>query len=666
MTSKMTVEAIISQAEREAGRHTWEGTFTDYLRMVIQDNSRSRLSHALIYDAMMAKGSDLTSSGDQVYRLFKDEVFGIDDSLDRIVQYFAASAQRFEVRKRILLFIGPPASGKSTIADLIKRAMEDHTKTDSGTVYAIKGCPMQEDPLHLIPQHMREALQKEHGIYIEGGLCPRCRYLVGNEYSDKLGAVPVERVVFSEHEAVGIGYYMANNPNPPDSSLLVGSVHPGELEGNRLEVAGKAYRLDGEFNIANRGLVEFVEMFKADKHLLTTLLSLAQEQIVKMEKFGSVYADEVIIGHSNQGDFDDFAQEKHSEALRDRIIAIRIPYSLKVSEEVKIYQKILKTRSADAVHIAPLTMETVSAFAVLSRLDPPDRKGLTLLEKMRLFDGRIIQHLTQQDVREMRRNHPLEGMFGISPRYVMNRIGAIASDSHISCITPLGAISSMWDGLDENVSYEADVATKLALISTAVREYDDLAIHDIQMVYEGAFEQRAQIMVGNYVANVQSYFEDFAGGGNTQARADSTRERDMREMERVVGIAERSKDDFRREIAAYVLAWERRGNTFRYDSEPRLKEAIESKLLPSRRELGKSLSRPRFARQRVNWTERWGAVTARLIESGAYCKFCANDVIQYVDHVLNRRPVVKTSPKSGVEWRWERFPSDDSTYGSDG
>ena len=128
------------------------------------------------------------------------------------------------------------------------------------------------------------------------------------------------------------------------------------LEGDRLEVAGKAFRLDGEFNVANRGMVELVEMFKADGHLLTTLLSLAQEQIIKMEKFGSVYADEVIVGHSNQGDFAEFSKERSSEALKDRIIAVQIPYNLKVTEEVKIYQKMRKASRTDAVHVAPLTL----------------------------------------------------------------------------------------------------------------------------------------------------------------------------------------------------------------------------------------------------------------------------------------------------------------------
>ena len=664
MTDELTIEAIISEAEREVTRYSWEGTFANYLRMVAEDPSTSRLSHAYIHDAIAGRGSDVTPDGDRVYGLFQGEIFGLEEPLDRIVQYFAASAQRFEVRKRILLLLGPPASGKSTVTDLIKRAMEAHSRSDDGVVYAIKGCPMQEEPLHLVPERLRPQLYDQYGVHVEGDLCPRCRYMVRTEYQGRYAEVPVERVTFSEQEAIGIGYFMANNPNPSDSSLLVGSVNTGQLEGDRLEVAGKAFRLDGEFNVANRGLVELVEMFKADSHLLTTLLSLAQEQIIKMEKFGSVYADEVIVGHSNQGDFDEFANDKSSEALKDRIIAVHIPYNLKVTEEVKIYRKMMKTSRMGDVHIAPLTLQAASAFSVLARLDPPDRQGMSQLDKLKLYDGHTVPHFSRQEVREMHRHHPMEGMSGISPRYVMNRIGAAASEPNVRCITPFGALGSLWEGLDENVSYEADAATRIALVTDTVKVYDDLAVRDVQIASEEAFEAKAKDLLASYVANLNEYMADISRSDYKPTRADAERERDMRELERVHGITDRSKEAFRREIHQCVAAWQSRGKLFMYDSEPRLKEAIEKRLLIPRTDLNKILTRPRFSRQRVNWTQRWKSVTSRLIESYGYCSICANDVIQYVDHVLKGRQSIKTPRTEGVEWLWDRFPTDDSVYGS--
>ena len=657
MTDELTAEAIISKAESEALRHSWGGTFKDYLRIVLEDPSKSRLSHAYIHDAIAAQGSDVAPNGDRVYGLFQGEIFGLEEPMDRIVQYFSVAAQRFEVRKRILLLLGPPASGKSTVTDLIKRAMEAYSRSDEGVVYAIKGCPMQEDPLHLVPESLRAQLSEQCGIHIEGDLCPRCRYMVRNEYQGRYAEVPVERITFSEQEAVGIGYFMANNPNPSDS-LLVGSVNTDQLEGDRLEVAGRAFRLDGELNVANRGMVEMVEMFKADSHLLTTLLSLAQEQIIKMEKFGSVYADEAIIGHSNQGDFDEFSKDKSSEALKDRIIAVQIPYNLKKTEEVKIYQKMMKASHRGNVHIAPLTLKVASAFSVLARLDPPDRHGMSMLDKLRLYDGEAVPNFTQQDVREMQRHHSREGMSGISPRYVMNRIGAAASEPNVQCITPIGALSSLWEGLDENVSYEADVATRVALITNTVKVYEDLAVRDVQIASEEAFEAKAKALLANYLTDLGSYLEDISKGGYRPTRADAERDRDMRKIERVHGITDRSKEVFRREIHEYVAAWQSSGKPFEYDSEPRLKESIETLLLIPRNELNKSLTRPRFSRQRASWAQRWESITSRLIDSYGYCSICANDLVEYADHVLKGRPSIKTPRTEDIEWLWERYPQE--------
>ena len=657
MTNEITIQSIISEAQSEADRYSWDGTFEEYLRLVVSDPLKSRLSHAYIYDAIVSNGSGVTPQGDRTYGLFQDQIFGLEEPLDRIVQYFSASAQRFEVRKRILLLLGPPASGKSTVVDLIKRAMEAHSRTDKGAVYAIRGCPMQEEPLHLIPKRLRPQIYDQYGIYVEGDLCPRCRYLVRTEYQGRYADVPVERVTFSEQEAVGIGCFVANNPNPSDSSLLVGSVNTDQLEGDRLEVAGKAFRLDGEFNVANRGMIELIEMFKADKHLLTALLGLAQEQSIKMEKFGSVYADEVIVGHSNQGDFDEFSRDKSSEALKDRIIAIQIPYNLKVSEEVKIYRKMLKMSNTGDAHIAPLTLQVASAFSVLARLAPPDRQGMSLLDKLNLYDGHVVSNFSRQTVRDMQRRHPMEGMTGISPRYVMNRIDAAASDPNVRCITPFVALSSLWEGLGENVGYDADVAAKIALITDTVQVYDDLAVREVRIANEDGFEAKAKDLLSAYLSDLNSYLED-ASKGRKPTRAEAGRERDMREMERVLGITDRNKDAFRREIHEHVEAWQSRGRTLEYDSEPRLKEAIEKRLLISPNELSKNLNRPRSSRQRVDWMQRWRSITSRLINSYDYCSICANDIISYVDHILSGRPSIKTPRNESVEWLWERAPQD--------
>ncbi len=659
MTNRPSIDDILAESDREAGRFAWEGTFADYLRLVIEDPSRSRLAHSLVYQAIVAKGAETTPEGVPVYGLFDDRIFGLERALDRIVRYFAAAANKLEVRKRILLLLGPPASGKSTVVELIKRALEEYTRTDEGVVYAISGCPMQEDPLHLVPERMREELLDQYGVYVEGDPCPRCRYTLQADYDGKVSEMPVNRVTFSEKSALGIGYFVASDPNPVDSSVLVGSIDETLLSGEREEVAGRAFRLDGELNIANRGLMEFVEMFKADKNLLTALLGLAQEQIIKNDMFGSIYADEVIVGHSNEGDFATFVGDEHSEALKDRIIAVEVPYNLRVGEEVKIYSKMLASGILQEVHLAPLTLRLASVFAVLSRLDQPSRQGMSLLEKLRLYDGEMVAPYDKHDLVEMQRHQHSEGMTGLSPRYVMNRIDNVASSPSVSCVFPLAALDSLWQGLRENVSLDQrQLSGYVDLVSETVREYNELAVKEVQRAFDENFEQTAAMLLDGYLSSIASFTSDEPQATDSKERGVS--ERDMREIERAVGVPEREKAEFRQEILEIVASWREKGLAFDYTSEPRLKAAVEARLFPSRRRLLSSLSRPRLARQRAEWARLRGSIKSRLVSNYGYCDHCSEDLLSYMVRVLRNAAVHKTPKNEGVEWLWPL------THGSNG
>jgi serine protein kinase len=644
--ANLTIEDILDQSDREAGRFSWEGTFADYLRMVVDRPSISRLSHARVYDAIMDSGSETGEDGEVVYGLFRENIYGLERALHNIVQYFSAAARRLESRRRILLLLGPPASGKSTIVSLIKSALEEYTRTDAGAVYAIAGCPMQEEPLHLIPEGLRPAMLEQYGVYIEGSLCPRCRHLLRSEHGGRVSDMPVKRVTFSDHEAVGMGYYVATNPNP-DVSLLVGSVNTEQLEGDRTEVAGRAFRLDGELNVANRGMVEFVEIFKADPHLLTTLLGLAQELVIKMDKFGSVYADEVIVGHSNEGDFNRFASDTSSEALKDRIIAAQIPYNLRVSDEVRIYEEMIQGSTLQKVHVAPLTLRIDGMFSVLSRLVPPSRQGMSMTDKLRLYDGEMVTPFSRADVIEMQHQNPNEGMSGISPRYVMNRLGEVASQPGVSCITPLGALDSMWRGLDQNISIgEIDVAKYVAIVSDTVREYGNLAIKEIQRAYDPSFDDTASRLLDDYLEHIAGYLQAGSSG------VDRDVERDMRELERSIDIAERSKDEFRREIHQLAAKRYEEGSEFIYSTDPRLRVAIESRLFLPNNKLESELTEPRFSRQKVSWAQRLDSILERLQEHYGYCSVCSRDLLDYVAHLLKGNAVVRTPKNEDVEWLW--------------
>ena len=461
-------------------------------------------------------------------------------------------------------------------------------------------------------------------------------------------------MTFSESRAKGIGYYLANNPNPADPSVLVGSHNESKLDGDRQEVAARAFRLDGELNVANRGMMEFVEIFKADRTLLTTLLSLAQEQLIKMEKFGSVYADEVIVAHSNEGDFNTFATDPSSEALKDRIIAIKIPYNLRVSEEVKILQKMIGQSTVHDVHIAPLTLPVVSIFAILSRLESPTAQGMSLLDKVKLYDGGQVANFTHKDVLDMQRHHPNEGMGGISPRYILNRIGSVAS-AEARIVTPLAALDSMWHGLKENISLDdADILTYVDFISETVKEYNRLAVRELQIAFEESFHTNANSLFENYLKNIEAYCSKKDDNG--RSRKVFSNERDMQELERAIRITARYKDSFRHEINRIVSRWKKNNVDYDYRSEPRLKAAIENRLLPAPRTLERALAKPRFARQRVEWKSRYDGILNRLVENYGYTKETGEDLMQYAVHTIKNRAVVRTPRNEGIEWLWPLYP----------
>jgi serine protein kinase len=281
---------------------------------------------------------------------------------------------------------------------------------------------------------------------------------------------------------------------------------------------------------------------------------------------------------------------------------------------------------------------------------------MSMADKLRLYDGQMVSSLTRQDMREMQRHHPEEGMSGISPRYVMNRIGAAASAPGVLCVSPLAALDSLWRGLSENVSLDQEDRGKyLGFVTEAVKEYNKLAIEDVQRAFDESFDQTASMLLDGYLTNLASYKEAGAARRRTTAE-EGVSERDMRELERAIGVTERDKRDFRLEIDEVVSSWKKRGRTFDYTLEPRIRSAIESRLFPPKRTLERGLSQPRFARQRAEWAQRRSAVAKRLIESYGYCEHCADDLIDYVAAVLKNRAVHKTPKNEGVDWLWPLNP----------
>lgn len=318
----MDIFKRISEYQAESEKLAWTGTFKDYVDLLRKDPSPAMTAHSRVYEMIESHGVE-DVGGNKQYKFFDQEIFGLDRAVEKLVEeYFHSSARRLEVRKRILLLMGPVSGGKSTIVTMLKKGLEKFSRTERGAVYAIKGCPMHEDPLHLIPHELRLDIEKELSVRIEGNLCPSCQMRLTTEYSGDIENVLVERVFISEDNRVGIGTFSPSDPKSQDIADLTGSIDFSTITEYGSESDPRAYRFDGELNKANRGLMEFQEMLKCDEKFLWNLLSLTQEGNFKAGRFALISADELIIAHTNESEYKSFISNKKNEALHSRMIVM--------------------------------------------------------------------------------------------------------------------------------------------------------------------------------------------------------------------------------------------------------------------------------------------------------------------------------------------------------
>jgi len=637
---QFNISERLEDLRRENEALRWEGSFRDYFELVAQNPRIAQLSHARINDMVHAAGVDRLNEGTQhevlSYNFFATELFGIEEPIARIVEYFKSAAQRLEVRKRILLLMGPVGGGKSTIVNMLKRGLEDWTKIESGAVYAIKDCPMHEEPLHLIPHQLRSEVEKHYGIYIEGDLCPQCRYALEKTYGGRHEDVKVHRVAFSEKERVGIGTFSPSDPKSQDITELTGSIDLSTIGEVGVESDPRAYRFDGELNIANRGLMEFVEMLKVDEKFLYSLLTLSQEQSIKTGRFAMIYADEVILSHTNENEYIAFAGNRKSEALQDRIILVRVPYNLRVSQEERIYDKLLhQSEALRNVHLAPNTLKVAAMFAVMTRLEEPKRQSVDVVKKMKLYDGEDVEGYKSKDVRELKEETVREGMDGISPRYIINRLSSALVRDGVTCINPIDALRAIKDGFEQHTGISSEQRERyLNMISLARKEYDELAKIEVQRAFVYSFEEMARTMCNNYLDNVEAFCnKERIKDPITEEEMDPD-EQLMRSIEEQIGISENAKNTFRQEILIRISSYARKGKSFEYSSHERLKEAIEKKIFADLKDVVKITTSAKTPDP--DQLRRINEVVDRLVKDHGYCPVCANELLTYVGTLLSR------------------------------
>lgn len=631
----MDILRRIEQHRQEEQRLRWEGTFGEYLELVKEQPGIAQTAHSRIYSMIKDAGVE-EIEGKKRYKFFSNQLFGLEDALERLVEeYFHPSAKRLDVRKRILLLMGPVSGGKSTLVTMLKRGLEAYSHSEHGAIYAIKGCPMHEDPLHLVPQHLRSEFYEEYGIRIEGNLSPLNLMRLEKEYNGRIEDVIVERIFLSEDRRIGIGTFSPSDPKSQDIADLTGSIDFSTIAEFGSESDPRAYRFDGELNKANRGMMEFQEMLKCDEKFLWHLLSLTQEGNFKAGRFALISADELIVAHTNETEYRSFIANKKNEALHSRIIVMPIPYNLRVSEEERIYEKMIRESDVSDVHIAPHTLRIAAMFTILTRLKEPKRGDVDLIKKMRLYDGELVEGYNLVDVEEMQREYQDEGMSGIDPRYVINRISSCIIRKEVPSINALDVLRSIKDGLDHHSSIsQEDRERYLNYISLVRKEYDEIAKKEVQKAFVYSYEESAKTLMDNYLDNVEAYCNKNKLRDPLTGEEMNPDEKLMRSIEEQIGISENAKKAFREEILIRISAYARKGKRFDYNSHERLREAIQKKLFADLKDVVKITTSVKTPDERQ--LKKINDVVVRLVDEYGYNTTSANELLRYVGSLLNR------------------------------
>jgi len=644
-------EIILSQRGKKPVVDKTILTTIDYMKIILKAPKVACFAPGRIYDMIMKHGiketpDDVKTRGyeDLVsYNFFDNKIYGTLEPIHDLMRFMKAAARRTETGKRILLMVGPVSSGKSTIAGLFKKGLEK----DDTPIYVIDGCPIHEEPLHLIPEENRKDWEKRLGIKIEGFLCPHCQQRLDEEFTDENGIVrwedvPVKQIEISEQRRKCIGTFQPSDPKSQDITELIGRVNMSKIA-RFGETDPRAYQFDGELQVANRGLIEYIEILKADVKFHYILITAAQEQTIKAPGFPQMYIDSLILSHTNQTEFDIFASDKKNEALHDRMYPVYVPWNLRVDDEIKIYEKMINESDFCNVHIAPYTLKMAASFAVLTRL-VPDNKCSSIVHKMKLYNREVIDEFTKIDidVKQMyeRGREKGEGMSGISPRFIINALNvALGMKEDKSCINPIDIIRALRNNFGHQIGMKnEDIERYLGILvgdkSSILSEYTDIAKKEVNMSFLYAYEEQAEELFNRYMINVTAFVnkeevDDMVTGEKTPPD-----EILMRALEDIIRVPENSKEEFRNGIFVQKARCLEQKEPFNFSSYEPLKEAIEKKLMSDLKNVVQlSIAITTSTSKKVK--RRRSAALKSLKERG-YCDHCGQVLLSFVGDVMRK------------------------------
>ena len=633
-------EFIINDRERR-NKEKFEGSFLEYLDIVKENPDVAKLAHKRMNDIITSQGYEVLKPeenprikkiyGNEIvkrYNFFKDDFFGIDKVLMKLMNYLNSASMKGEEARQVLYLVGPVGAGKSSLVESLKKALESADR-----IYTIKGCPMHEEPLHLIPKHLRKEFEEKLGVQIEGDLCPICKYRLMHEYDGKYEEMPVTTSSFSIRSRKGVGVVPPVDPNNQDTSILTGSVDISKMD-LYAEDDPRIFSLNGAFNVGNRGIVEFIEVFKNDVEYLHTIITATQEKSIPSPGKGSmIYFDGIILAHSNEAEWNKFKSDHTNEAILDRIVKIEVPYCLELNEEIKIYEKILKKSNFKA-HIAPHTIETAAMFAILSRLSLSAKADP--MTKLKIYNGEeIVEKGTTKriDIMELREEAgPREGMKGISTRFIIKAIDNALSNSEHDCINPLSIMESIIKSVKELDIAEDEKKRYLGLVQDTIRkEYNKTLEKEITRAFIHSFREQAESLFNNYLDNAEAYVNKTKIKDGSTGEELNPDEEFMRSIEEQLGISESSAKGFRSDVTSYMFYVVRNGGTIDYTTYEPLKEAIEKKLTMSVKDLSRIVTKSKVRNKEQD--QKYNAMVTEMISNG-YCLNCCDVILKYAANNL--------------------------------
>lgn len=635
-------QALIQASKQGPAEPEERITLNEYIDRVAEHPSIAATAHQRVFDMIRAAGSKPgLHAGETSYSFFSGELFGLDVPLERIVSYFETAAHGHETRRRILLLWGPPGGAKSTVAAMLKRGLEAYSRTPEGAVFALADCPMHEEPLHLVPPPLRAQAYEHTGVKVEGGLCPVCQHRLDEEFGGDFLRFPVQRIYLSEARRIGVATFEPGDPKSMSMEQLTGGMDWKAIERYGSDAHPLALDWQGEFSKANRGLFEAVELLKNPAEFRNLFLTMAQEKQFKVAKFGYIDCDCAIVAHTNEAEFRAFMADARNEALKDRLVTVSVPYNVRVSDEERIYEKLLTDRAghgAAQIHLAPHALRAAAMVAVLSRLD--EHENLGPVEKMKLYDGTEVGEWKLAQIPEIKRAADHEGMTGLGPRRIIDILSGAAqrsTDVGGKYLTPIMALIALTDHIERMEAPKDERERLQAFVVDARKEIDRLLKDEVRKAFVPAFAEHAQRLLDNYLTNVEAYCQGTKTKDPITKEDREPDEKLMRAIEEKVkpSVAESAKDTFRQGVLMRIgIALRNSDKALSYDTDTILATGIEEYLFDQLKDVvrvtvSKSSPDPEQAK-RVN------EVMRVLCEEGGYTERSASDLLDYVGHLLNR------------------------------